>query len=178
MQTHGGWARTIEAGKLRIDVGLIAAQCANSRGNVNRVDGRVACGPLGHTMVEVQFADRVAAIVDHLAAFPICPIEMRQDQVDFVVTVELMGGPRGILSGTTRPTHDPVGLQIAATAAQVASPASCARCSSRGCPAPIFGVRCFDLAAVDSYRRDPRTKQLWAWRTWKRSPPVRGDSRR
>ena len=121
MQTHGGRARAIEAGELHIDVAFIAAPCADSRGNVNGVEGRAACGPLGYAMVDVQFADQVVAVTDHLAAFPICPIDIRQDQVDFVVTVESIGDPRGILSGTTRPTNDPIGSQLSGLRQQVLS---------------------------------------------------------
>ena len=206
MQTHGGRARAIEAGELHIDVAFIAAPCADSRGNVNGVEGRAACGPLGYAMVDVQFADRVVAITDHLAAFPICPIDIRQDQVDFVVTVESIGDPRGILSGTTRSTNDPIGLRIAATAAQVIEAsgllvdgfsfqtgaggvslavADCLRetmqrhgtvgsfaaggvtgslCQmlEQGLFRSIFDVQCFDLAAVESYRRDPRHQAMSA----------------
>src|SRR6185369_17540489 len=39
--------------------------------------------------------------------------------VDYVVTVERLGDPAKIVSTTTRITTDPVGLQIAAYAAQV-----------------------------------------------------------
>jgi len=70
-------------------------------------------------MVDVEYADRVVAITDHLCPHPLCPIDIAQDKVDFVVAVESIGDPRGILSGTTRPTTEPVGLQIASTAAQV-----------------------------------------------------------
>ena len=206
LQTHGGRARAIESGDLHIDVAFVAAPCADEAGNVNGVDGRAACGPLGYAMVDVQFAERVVAITDHLVAFPVCPIDIRQDQVDFVVKVDSIGDPQGILSGTTRPTNDPVGLQIAATAARVieasgllvdgfsfqtgAGGVSLAvadalkvimqsrgtvgsfaaggvtgfLCSmlEQGLFRSIFDVQCFDLAAVESYRRDPRHQAMSA----------------
>ena len=200
MQTHGGRARAIESGELPIDVAFIAAPAADRYGNVNGVSGPSACGPLGYAMVDAQHAARVVAVTDHLVEYPACPIDIAQDRVDFVVRVDSIGDPRGILSGTTRPTSDPVGLRIAAAAARVieasgllgsefsfqtgAGGVSLAvaaelrsvmrRLKIQGAFAAggvtgylcdmldeelfraIFDVQCFDLKAVDSYRRDPR----------------------
>lgn len=119
MQTHGGRARAIEAGELPIDVAFIAAPAADRMGNLNGVDGRAACGVLGYAMVDALHARQVVAVTDHLMPFPLCPIDIAQDQVDFVVRVDSIGDPNGILSGTTRPTADPVGLGIAADATRV-----------------------------------------------------------
>jgi citrate lyase subunit alpha/citrate CoA-transferase len=119
MHTHGGRARAIEAGALRIDVAFIAAPTADSYGNINGVSGKSACGSLGYAEVDAQFAHHVVAVTDNLVAYPACPIDITQDHVDFVVPVESIGDPRGILSGTTRPTTEPVGLRIADNAARV-----------------------------------------------------------
>lgn len=59
------------------------------------------------------------AVTDHIVSYPCCPIDIAQDHVDFVVEVDSIGDPNGILSGTTRPTSDPVGLEIAAAASAV-----------------------------------------------------------
>ena len=119
MTTHGGRARSIESGELHIDVAFIAAPAADAHGNLSGAEGRAACGPLGYAMVDAAYADHVVAITDQLCARPPLPIDIAQDRVDFVVVVDSIGDPQGILSGTTRPTSEPVGLQIAATAAQV-----------------------------------------------------------
>ena len=119
MTTHGGRARSIESGELHIDVAFIAAPAADAHGNLSGAEGRAACGPLGYAMVDAAYADRVVAITDQLCAQPPSPVDIPQDRVDFVVVVDSIGDPHGILSGTTRPTSEPVGLQIAATAAQV-----------------------------------------------------------
>jgi citrate lyase subunit alpha/citrate CoA-transferase len=200
MQTHGGRARAIESGELPIDVAFIAAPAADRCGNVNGVDGRAACGPLGYAMVDAQHARQVVAVTDHLVPYPACTIDIAQDRVDFVVQVGSIGDPNGILSGTTRPTTEPVGLAIAASAARVieasgllvpelsfqtgaggVSLAVAADLSElmrarrvqgsfaaggvtgylcdmldEGLFRTIFDVQCFDLKAVDSYRRDPR----------------------
>lgn len=119
MQTHGGRARAIQSGRLHIDVAFIAAPAADDYGNISGAIGPAACGPLGYAMVDAEYADRVVAITDHLVNFPVFPIDICQDRVDFVVKVDSIGDPAGILSGTTRPTQDPVGLKIAATTASV-----------------------------------------------------------
>lgn len=200
MQTHGGRARAIEAGELKIDVAFIAAPAADRCGNLNGVSGPAACGPLGYAMVDTMHAAQVVAVTDHLAGYPLGPIDIAQDRVDLVVKVDSIGDPSGILSGTTRPTDDPQGLRIAATATRVieasgllgsefsfqtgAGGISLAvaaelrttmhRLKVQGAFAAggvtghlcdmleeelfraIFDVQCFDLKAVDSYRRDAR----------------------
>lgn len=119
MYTHGGRARAIECGDLHIDVAFVAAPTADTYGNINGVEGKSACGTLGYAMVDVMCADRVVAITDNLVGYPACPIDISQDYVDFVVPVGSIGDPQGIVSGTTRATTDPGGLQIAQTAARV-----------------------------------------------------------
>jgi citrate lyase subunit alpha/citrate CoA-transferase len=119
MQTHGGRARAIESGNLHIDVAFVAAPTADTYGNLNGVDGKSACGTLGYPIVDVKYADRVVAITDNLAPYPACPIDITQDDVDYVVQVASIGDPQQIVSGTTRVTNKPEGLKIAATAARV-----------------------------------------------------------
>jgi citrate lyase subunit alpha/citrate CoA-transferase len=119
LQTHGGRARAIESGELSIDVAFIAAPTADDYGNLNGVDGPSACGPLGYAQVDVRSARRVVAVTDNLVPYPACPGEITQDLVDFVVAVPEIGDASQIVSGSTRVTEDPVGLQIAQTAAAV-----------------------------------------------------------
>jgi citrate lyase subunit alpha/citrate CoA-transferase len=119
MQTHGGRAAAIESGRLPVDVAFVAAPAADDDGNLSGATGRAACGPLGYARVDAEHAARVVAVTDHLVPYPAAPIEISQDRVDFVVVVDSIGDPNGILSGTTRPTSDPLGLRIADTAAAV-----------------------------------------------------------
>ena len=119
MCTHGGRARDIQSGRLAIDIAFVAAPTADTYGNLNGVQGEAACGVLGYAAADVEAARHVVAITDHLVPYPACPIAITQDHVDFVVAVDSIGDPQGIASGTTRPTTDPVGLQIANTAAAV-----------------------------------------------------------
>lgn len=119
MHTHGGRARAIEAGDLKIDVAFIAAPTADTYGNINGTEGQAACGSLGYAVPDAMYADRVVAITDNLVPYPACPIEISQEYVDFVVKVDTIGDPKGIVSGTTRITKDPVGLKIARMGSKV-----------------------------------------------------------
>ncbi|MBL8539706.1 MAG: citrate lyase subunit alpha [Betaproteobacteria bacterium] len=206
MYTHGGRARAIEAGDLHIDVAFVAAPTADTYGNINGVDGVSACGTLGYAATDVRYADWVVAVTDHLVPYPACPIDITQDQVDFVVAVDSIGDPKGIVSGITRATTDPVGLQIADMATRVieasgllgedfsfqtgAGGISLAVADSlretmyrrnvqgsfaaggitgyivdmleTGLFRALFDVQCFDLRAVDSYRRNPLHQAMTA----------------
>src|SRR3954468_14474304 len=119
MHTHSGRAPAIQTGDTPIDVPFVAAPTADVYGNLNGVEGKSACGTLGYPMVDVKHADRVVAITDNLVPYPACPIDITQEDVDYVVPVESIGDPRQIVSGSTRVTDKPEGLKIAATAAQV-----------------------------------------------------------
>jgi citrate lyase subunit alpha/citrate CoA-transferase len=157
-------------------------------------------------MVDAKHADRVVAITDNLVPYPACPIDITQEDVDFVVSVESIGDPRQIVSGSTRVTDKPEGLRIAATAAQVIAAsgllkdgfsfqtgaggvslavAACLKdvmatrrivgsfaaggitgtivdMFQAGLFRTLFNVQCFDLKAVESYRRDTAHQSMSA----------------
>ncbi|EAX47775.1 citrate lyase, alpha subunit [Thermosinus carboxydivorans Nor1] len=119
LRTHGGRARAIECGELRIDVAFIAAPAADDYGNISGVLGPAACGSLGYAFPDAEYADCVVAVTDHLVEYPLAPVSIPQTRVDYVVKVDSVGDPKGIVSGTTRITKDPVGLKMAETAARV-----------------------------------------------------------
>lgn len=119
LRTHGGRARAIECGQLKIDVAFIAAPAADSYGNINGVQGPAACGSLGYCIPDAEYADHVVAITDCLMDYPLSPISIPQTRVDYVVQVDCIGDPKGIVSGITQITKDPVGLRMADTAAKV-----------------------------------------------------------
>jgi citrate lyase subunit alpha / citrate CoA-transferase len=119
MQTHGGRPRAIESGDLHIDVAFIAAPTADTYGNINGVMGKSACGALGYAVSDAEYADKVIAITDNLVPYPACPIEISQIYIDYIVQVDSIGNPAGIVSGTTKITKDPVGLRIAKLTTQV-----------------------------------------------------------
>jgi citrate lyase subunit alpha/citrate CoA-transferase len=119
LRTHGGRARAIECGQLHIDAAFIAAPAADEYGNLNGVQGPAACGSLGYAFPDAEYADHVVAVTDYMVEYPLAPISIPQCRVDYVVKVDCAGDPKGIVSGTTKITKDPVGLKIAATAAKV-----------------------------------------------------------
>ncbi|QSQ09211.1 Citrate lyase alpha chain [Koleobacter methoxysyntrophicus] len=118
-RTHGGRPRAIETGELPIDVAFIAAPSSDCYGNINGVDGPSACGSLGYAFPDAMHAEKVVVITDNLVNYPLTPISIDQTRVDYVVVVDSIGDPKGIVSGSTRITRDPVGLTIARYAAEV-----------------------------------------------------------
>lgn len=119
MRSHGGRPRAIECGELKIDVAFVAASAADDYGNLNGVTGPSACGSLGYAMADAEYAEHVVAVTDTIEEYPLSPISIPQQRVDYVVKVDCIGDPKGIVSGTTNITKDPVGLKIAQTAAKV-----------------------------------------------------------
>ena len=119
MTSHGVRPRAIAEGDIHIDVAFIAAPGADRRGNLNGVSGPSACGTLGYAHADAAYADIVVAITDNLEEYPPCPLEINENQVDYVVLVDSIGNPKGIVSGTTQITKDPIGLKIAADTLKV-----------------------------------------------------------
>jgi citrate lyase subunit alpha/citrate CoA-transferase len=119
LRTHGGRARAIECGQLKIDVAFIAAPMADDYGNINGVGGPTPCGSLGYAFADAEYAERVVAVTDTLVEYPLAPVSIPQTRVDYVVKVQKIGDPERIVSGTTQLTQDPVKLGIAETAAEV-----------------------------------------------------------
>ncbi|MBN1328210.1 MAG: citrate lyase subunit alpha [Candidatus Heimdallarchaeota archaeon] len=114
IRSHGGRARAVEDGDCHIDVAFIGAPTADKFGNLNGVDGPHACGPLGYMVPDAQYADMVIAVTNNLVPFPCNNISINQNHVDYVVHIkEPIGDPKGIVSGTTRITRDPIRLKIA-----------------------------------------------------------------
>ncbi|MDD4568997.1 MAG: citrate lyase subunit alpha, partial [Tepidanaerobacteraceae bacterium] len=119
MRSHGGRDRAIESGELHIDIAFIAAPTADTYGNINGIEGPSACGSLGYAYSDARYADKVVAITDNLVEYPLTSVSIDQTLVDYVVKVDKIGDPKGIVSGSTNITKDPVGLKIAALAADV-----------------------------------------------------------
>ena len=66
-----------------------------------------------------MFAKKVVVITDNLVPYPLADFSISEAYVDYVVPVESIGNPAGIVSGTTKITRDPVGLVMAQYAAKV-----------------------------------------------------------
>ncbi|MBE6544464.1 MAG: citrate lyase subunit alpha, partial [Ruminococcaceae bacterium] len=117
--THGGRPYSIASGKAPIDVAFIAAPTADTMGNCSGKYGKSACGSLGYAFADAMYAKKVVVITDNLVPYPLADFSISEDYVDYVVSVDAIGDPKGIVSGTTKITRDPVGLVMAAHAVKV-----------------------------------------------------------
>ena len=118
-RTHGGRPRDIALGNTPIDVAFIAAPCADAAGNCSGKYGPSACGSLGYAFPDAMHAKKVVVITDNLVSYPLVGWSIPEIYVDYVVEVDAIGNPQGIVSGTTKITRDPVGLVMAESAVKV-----------------------------------------------------------
>ncbi len=118
-RTHGGRPSDIARGVTPIDVAFIAAPACDPMGNCTGKYGPSACGSLGYAMADARYAKHVVIITDHLVPYPLQGWSIPETEVDSVVQVDSIGDPKGIVSGTTKITRDPVGLVMASYAARV-----------------------------------------------------------
>jgi citrate lyase subunit alpha/citrate CoA-transferase len=118
-RTHGGRPSAIENGTTPIDIAFVAAPTADTMGNCTGKIGKSACGSLGYAFPDAMHAKHVIVITDNLVPYPLSGWSIPEQYVDYVVEVDAIGNPHGIVSGTTRITRDPVGLIMAERAANV-----------------------------------------------------------
>ncbi len=118
-RTHGGRPSDIALGRTPIDVAFIAAPTADPMGNCSGKYGKSACGSLGYAFADAMYAKKVIVITDNLVPYPLQDWSISEEYVDYVVMVDAIGNPAGIVSGTTKITRDPVGQVMASHAAQV-----------------------------------------------------------
>ncbi|MBQ3577146.1 MAG: citrate lyase subunit alpha [Firmicutes bacterium] len=103
-------------GKTPIDVAFIAAPTSDTMGNCTGKIGKSRFGSIGYAMADAENAKTVIVITDNLVEYPLTCASITEDYVDYVVTVDAIGDPNGIMSGTTAQTRDPVRLRMAQTA--------------------------------------------------------------
>jgi len=113
LRSHGGRYRAIQDGDLHVDIAFIAAPSADPFGNANGVLGKSACGPLSYSLADSLYADKVVVITDNLIPYPCVPWSIQGGNVDYVLTIDSIGDPNQIVSGTTRLTKSPTQLMIA-----------------------------------------------------------------
>lgn len=110
--THGGRPRSIYEGELEIDIAFVASPSVDKKGAMDGSVGKSACGSLGYAVADCMCAKKVVAITDNLIDECENP-DIKGGFADFVVEVDKIGDPNGIVSGTTQVTKDPLGLKIA-----------------------------------------------------------------
>ena len=114
IRSHGGRARAIEEGSIKIDVAFLAAPACDCLGNINGISGPSACGSLGYAITDARNAAHVIAVTDNLVEYPLSPkISIPQYLVDQVLVVDSIGDPAKIATGAARITRNPVDLRIA-----------------------------------------------------------------
>lgn len=118
-RSHGGRPSAIENGNTPIDIAFIAAPSSDNMGNCSGKYGKSACGSLGYAFVDAMNAKKVVVITDNLVEYPLFDFSISETYVDYVVCVDKIGDPTGIVSGTTKITRDPVGLMMASYATKV-----------------------------------------------------------
>lgn len=118
-RSHGGRASDMEKGTSKIDVAFLAAPTSDDMGNCTGKFGPSACGSIGYAFADAMNADKVVVITDNLVEYPLVDFSIPEVYVDYVVKVDQIGNPAGIVSGTTKITRDPVGLKMADYAAKV-----------------------------------------------------------
>lgn len=118
-RTHGGRPSDIESGKSPIDIAFVAAPTSDTMGNCTGKYGKSACGSLGYAFSDAACAKKTVVITDNLVPYPLADFSISETYVDYVLSVEQIGDPKGIVSGTTQITRDPVGLTMASYAARV-----------------------------------------------------------
>lgn len=118
-RSHGGRPSDIENGNTPIDIAFIAAPSSDNLGNCSGKYGKSACGSLGYAFVDAMNAKKVVVITDNLMEYPLFDFSISETYVDYVVCVDKIGDPTGIVSGTTKITRDPVGLMMASYATKV-----------------------------------------------------------
>ncbi|MDR1731232.1 MAG: citrate lyase subunit alpha [Synergistaceae bacterium] len=119
LRSHGGRPRAIMSGEAPVDVAFIAAPAADRFGNLSGQTGKSACGPLGYARTDAEYADCVVGVTDNLLPGLLVPASISQVYTDFVVEIPSIGDPKGIVSGSTAVTKDPLHLMIARYAAGV-----------------------------------------------------------
>ncbi len=119
IHSHGGRARGIETGQIKIDVAFLGVPSCDVYGNANGYTGTSACGSLGYARVDAAYSDKVVLITDNIVEYPNTPFSIHQDQVDSIVVVDQVGDPEGISTGAVRITKNPRDLLLAQLVSEV-----------------------------------------------------------
>jgi citrate lyase subunit alpha/citrate CoA-transferase len=122
-RSHGGRAYAIETGALPIDVAFLGAPSCDPFGNANGYsrdnDRGVKCGSMGYAKGDAQYAKKTVIITNNIVPFPNVPFGIPESDVDYIVEVDEIGDPGGIMSGATRFTSNPKELVMAELSAEV-----------------------------------------------------------
>lgn len=127
LQSHGGRARALATGLLRVDVAFVGASLARPDGACTGRDGALPCGPLGYAQVDAAYARHTVVCAHRITNAPLRHEDIPAHQVDGVVRFDTPGEVGGIASDTTLPAQTPQARQIGARVAQVIAAAGLMR---------------------------------------------------
>jgi len=113
MQTHGGRARAIIEGKSKIDIAFIAVPYVNLQGDAIGYQGINKCGSLGYCIPDSKYAKIKVLVTDNLVDKEIVNPEILGENIDYILLINKIGDTKGIVSGTTEITKNPIGVKIA-----------------------------------------------------------------
>ena len=121
-RSHGGRAGAIDKGELPIDVAFLGAPSSDPYGNVNgyirEIEEGIMCGSMGYARGDATHAKKVIAITNQIVRYPNAPFAIPESSIDYIVKVDKIGDPAGIMTGATRFTTNPKELLIADLAAK------------------------------------------------------------
>ncbi|MDR1319192.1 MAG: citrate lyase subunit alpha [Treponema sp.] len=128
-RSHGGRAYAIETGELPIDVAFLGAPSCDPFGNANGYsrdsDEGVKCGSMGYAKCDARYAKKTIILTNNIVHFPNVPFGIPESDVDYIVKVNEIGDPAGIMVGATRYTTNPKELVMAEMAADVIEASGC-----------------------------------------------------
>ena len=119
IRSHGGRARAIEEGDIKIDVAFIAASSSDSFGNASGIGGKSNCGVLSYANVDSKYAKHVVIVTDTLLESTNPYISIEGENVESVVVVDKIGDPNKIATKEIRFTTNPKEKLIAKNAVDV-----------------------------------------------------------
>ncbi|MDI5929538.1 citrate lyase subunit alpha [Rhizobium leguminosarum] len=112
LQSHGGRARAVSSGQIKIDAAFLAAPKLTRQGAASGAGGRASCGPLGYAMVDADYARNVVLISEEFTDSEEGRWEIEAGKADYLLTVPSLGDNRRILSGATAIATDPASETI------------------------------------------------------------------
>ncbi len=118
-RSHGGRAKAIASGRIKIDVAFIAVSAVDRAGNANGTDGPNRFGSLGYALVDADYAAHVILVSDYISEAPLGMISIPAEKADQIVMVDSIGDRAGIFGGSIRISSSPVEHLIARRALSV-----------------------------------------------------------
>lgn len=101
LRSHGGRTRSVQEGSLPVNIAFITASGVDYLGNLSGVEGINQFGSIGYVKeTDSLYADIVIAVTDTIVEKPLRYDSIPSSRVNAVVTVDKIGDPSGIASGS------------------------------------------------------------------------------